>query len=150
MEIDEKKLLAHDLSKLVYQFKRIVLLKECHQELRQSEFLILATINHFVHSESRGVKVSHLSKYMEITPAAVTHIINSLEEGGYLERLADPSDRRIVLVNLTEKGKLICKEKEEKFSVSFQGLIEFMGEPDSIELKRLLTAMYTYFKERKK
>ncbi|MHB8061646.1 MAG: MarR family winged helix-turn-helix transcriptional regulator [Ruminiclostridium sp.] len=149
MPIDEKKFLAHDISNLVNQFRRFALYKESFQELRQSEFIILATINRFVDSEARGVKVSLLSKYMEITPAAVTHIINSLEESEYLERLADPSDRRIVLVRLTEKGKLICKEKEERVLLSFQGLIEFMGEQDSIELKRLLTSMYTYFKERK-
>lgn len=150
MQIDEKKLLANDLSKLVYQFRRLASIKESYQELRQSEFTILSTINHFVGLESKGVMVSLISKYMEITPAAVTHIINSLEEAGYLERHPDPSDRRIVLVKLTEKGKILCIEKEEKYLQTFQSLIEFMGEQDSLELRRLLTSMYTYFKERKK
>ena len=88
--------------------------KDSFHELRQSEFILLATINHFNDSGSKGVKVSDLSTYMEITPAAVTHMINSTEEGGYLERLSDSADRRIVLVKLTEKGKLFCKQKEEK------------------------------------
>jgi len=150
MQIEEKKILAYDLSKLVYQFRRLASSKESYQELRQSEFTILSTINHFVGSESKGVMVSLISKYMEITPAAVTHIINSLEEGGYLERHPDPSDRRLVLVNLTEKGKILCIDKEEKYLRTFECLIEFMGEQDSLELRRLLASMYTYFKERNK
>jgi DNA-binding MarR family transcriptional regulator len=150
MQVDNKKFLAQELSETVQQFKRFVFNKDNNQELRKSEFILLSTINHFVGAESRGVKVSDLSTHMEITPAAVTHMINSSEEAGYLERLSDSSDRRIVLVKLTPKGKLLSDQKEEKFLQSFQGLVEFMGEEDSRELKRLLTSMYTYFKERKK
>ena len=149
MLTDEKTLLAGELAKMIQQFKRFGLDKATYQELRHSEFVLLATINHFIDSD-KGVKVSDLSSQLEITPGAVTHLINSLEEAGYVERLTDPSDRRIVLVKLTQKGNSICMLKEEKVLQFFVGLVDYMGEQDSRELKRLLTSVYTYFKERKK
>ncbi|HEY5584384.1 MAG TPA: MarR family transcriptional regulator [Ruminiclostridium sp.] len=150
MQNAEKRLLAQDLAKMIQQFKRHVINKASFQELRQSEFILLATINNFNAADPRGVKVSELSTYMEITPAAVTHMVNSIEEAGYLERLPAATDRRVVLVKLTESGKLLCGQKEKKFLSYFEGLVEFMGDQDSKELKRLLTLMYTYSKERKK
>ncbi|MBN8867403.1 MAG: MarR family transcriptional regulator [Solirubrobacterales bacterium] len=40
-----------------------------------------------------------------LTSGAVTQVIDRLEQKGYAERLADPEDRRRVLVAITERGR---------------------------------------------
>jgi len=80
------------------KFKRLEWQHGSCQELRQSEFILLATIIHCIGPDSRGIKISDLSTRLQITPPGVTHMINSLEEGGYVERLADLFGRRVVYI----------------------------------------------------
>jgi DNA-binding MarR family transcriptional regulator len=46
---------------------------------------------------------SAVARAIRLTPAAVTALIDRLEKRGYVRRQSDPSDRRKVLVAITEK-----------------------------------------------
>jgi DNA-binding MarR family transcriptional regulator len=39
-----------------------------------------------------------------VTQPAITLLVNRLEERGWVQRTADPADRRVVLVELTREG----------------------------------------------
>ena len=58
--------------------------------------------------DKQAFTVTEISNLLQITPAGVTHLINPLEDVGYIERLQAPKDRRIVLIGLTEKGKRVA------------------------------------------
>jgi DNA-binding MarR family transcriptional regulator len=45
-----------------------------------------------------------LSSAVGLTPAATTSLIDRLTDKGYVRRVADPADRRRVLVEMTEDG----------------------------------------------
>ena len=147
MTNDEKMRLAQELRQVLSQFRRIGWQAHADQEVRQSEFRLLFTL---LEADAIGTKVSDLSMQMHITPAAVTHMLNSLEEGGYIERLADPADRRVVLVKLTDKGRQTVEARKAKFLEKLMELIGFLGEQDARELLRLVSAILTYFKDRQK
>jgi DNA-binding MarR family transcriptional regulator len=49
--------------------------------------------------------VGDLAAHERIQPPSMTRIVNSLEEGGYVSRRAHESDRRQVVVALTEQGR---------------------------------------------
>ena len=46
-----------------------------------------------------------LARRMELSSGAITNRLDRLEEAGLVRRLPDPSDRRGVIVELTEKGR---------------------------------------------
>ena len=96
---------------------------------------------------AEGVKVTDLSQRLNITPAAVTHMLNSLEEEGYIERLRDFKDRRVVMVRPSAKGIEILEKGKKEFLERFSGLVEYLGEEDAKELIRLLNKTSRYFKE---
>jgi DNA-binding MarR family transcriptional regulator len=48
------------------------------------------------------ITAGELAQYSGLTTGAVTNVIDRLEQAGYLRRVRDPSDRRKVLVELTE------------------------------------------------
>lgn len=127
--------------------RRIDLNSENKNKIRKSEFRLLMTLQH---SDPTGTKVSELGVKMGITPAGVTHMINSLEKDAYLERLADPSDRRIVLVKLTGKGNALLKDMKADFLESLTGLINFLGENDSRNLLELLQKSFAYLSGEKR
>ncbi|MHB9094974.1 MAG: MarR family winged helix-turn-helix transcriptional regulator, partial [Eubacteriales bacterium] len=107
------------------------------------------TLIHCAGPDCRGIKISDLSTQLQITPAGVTHMINSLEEGGYVERLADSADRRVVLVKPTAKGKQVIESMKVEHLEKLKGLVGSLGEQDSKELIRLLSSTLTYLKERR-
>ena len=149
MKIDEKTLLAQELESILVKFQKFGLQNSHCQKLTHSEYMLLVAIKHFIESNHNGIKVSDLSTYLQITPAIVTHLINSLEEGGYVGRLADSADRRIVLVNPTAKGNSITEIMTKEFLENFKGLVGYLGEKDSKELVRLISSTLTYFTDKK-
>jgi DNA-binding MarR family transcriptional regulator len=54
--------------------------------------------------ESAPVTAGDLARASGLTTGAVTAVIDRLEQGGWVRRLPDPSDRRRVVVELTDKA----------------------------------------------
>ena len=61
--------------------------------------------------ERRGPqKMSELAESLRLTPGAVTIASDKLIEEGYLERLRDENDRRVIFLQITDKGKETLNE----------------------------------------
>ena len=52
-----------------------------------------------------GAKCSEIAARMHRTKATLTVLVDKLEKNGYVERRADPADKRVQRVWLTEKGR---------------------------------------------
>ncbi|NMO94480.1 MarR family winged helix-turn-helix transcriptional regulator [Paenibacillus lemnae] len=94
-----------------------------------------------------GLKVSEISGHMGVTSPTITQFINGLESRDLVTRFMDANDRRAVRVKLTAQGHHIADKAHEAFNVHFKGLVEYLGEEESMELARLLTKVYTYLIE---
>lgn len=51
-----------------------------------------------------------LAEHLIISRASVTSLVDSLERRGYVRRLPHPTDRRGILVELTETGRRVANE----------------------------------------
>lgn len=149
MDENETKFLAQELARTMGQIKRNAMRPTSWHGIKPSEFMLLHTLIHALPPDAKGMKVSDLSAHLQITPAGVTHTLNSLEEGGHIERLADPLDRRIVLVRPTAKSREMVESMHAQHVAFLQELIGFLGEKDSRELIRLLSLTLDYFRERR-
>lgn len=49
--------------------------------------------------------IMDMAKTLEINPAAVTRLAQEMEEKGWIERRADPTDRRRTLIRITDSGR---------------------------------------------
>jgi DNA-binding MarR family transcriptional regulator len=139
--------MATDLAKILFQFDRVSSPIHLHNGLRRSEFMFLAALIHNIAPGSPGIKASDLSSLLEITPGAVSHVLNELEKNGYVDRISDPSDRRIVLIHPTECGLSILKEANEELMEGLNGLVTYLGEQDSQEFIRIFSLALTYFRQ---
>lgn len=73
-----------------------------------------------------GTPATKLGPRMGMEPTSLTRILNSLEEGGYVQRMSDSQDGRKVLVHLTKKGKQyrdISREKIIRLNERMQNVI---------------------------
>ncbi|WP_210468045.1 MarR family winged helix-turn-helix transcriptional regulator [Sporosarcina sp. 6E9] len=64
--------------------------------------------------QSGPMKMSELANSLHITAGAVTTASNILIENGYISRLRNEEDRRVVHLDLTEKGSRILHELQNE------------------------------------
>jgi DNA-binding MarR family transcriptional regulator len=59
------------------------------------------------------VNISGLASGIRVTPANVTGIVDRLIEQGLLTRMPDPDDRRVLWLEVTNKGKTLVDDLRE-------------------------------------
>ena len=138
--------LTHDvLFRLMRRFPPLKLKPSVITGLTRSEYELLATLMLNLDDEKTALSVTEISNLLQITPAGVTHLVNPLEEAGYIERLPDPNDRRIVLIGLTDKGTETAEALIADVQEQVIGLINHLGEEDSQTFFRLLSRAIEFF-----
>ena len=136
--------LTHELFQLMKRFPRPNLALSARKDMTRSEYELLGMLVMRLEGNQKALSISEISNFLQITPAGVTHLINPLEEKGLIERLKDPSDRRVVLVGITEKGIGIAEDLMAEVQEKLVGLIEFLGEDDSRKLIDLMNKVVDY------
>lgn len=98
-----------------------------------------------VDRDSHGIKMSEISKRMNVSRPAITQMINYLEEKGYAERVLTKNDRRVVNVCLTEAGNEVLKKCESTGIAMLNQITDSLGESDTEELIRIVNKLLTAF-----
>jgi DNA-binding MarR family transcriptional regulator len=137
--------LTHDLFQIMKQFPRPKLKQSAIDGLTRSEYELLVMLVMNLDGDKKALTVTEISTLLQITPAGVTHLINPLEGAGYIERLQDPNDRRIVRIGLTGKGTQVAESLITEVQENLIGLVNFLGEEDSKTLIRLMSQAIEYF-----
>ncbi len=57
-----------------------------------------------------SVSPNHIADRLIISRASVTSLLDSLEKRGYVKRQPHPSDRRMLLVELTDSGRQVANQ----------------------------------------
>ena len=140
--------LTHELLQVMKGFPRLDFREHTIEGLTGSEKGLLFMLMMNLDASHRTLPVSDIGDLLRITPGGVTHLLNPLQEQGYIERLPDPKDRRIVRVGLTRRGAQAAKTLLSESQRQLVGLIEHLGEQDSRTLSRLLARSLEYFQTR--
>lgn len=142
-EINSQELIQ-DLLKLIKRFPHIKFKQSLINDMSRSEYELLVILRMNLDAEKPAISVSEISSLLQITPAGVTHLINPLEEKGYVQRQAAPSDRRIVRVALTAKGTETADTMLAIIQEQVIGLINYLGKEDAETLMRLMSRALAY------
>lgn len=83
-------------------------------------------------------RITELAACEGVTQPAITFVVNRLEDRGWVERGADASDGRVVLVTLTERGQDVF----ERLQVEYRAMLhEEMAALDDEDLATLARAV---------
>ncbi len=83
-------------------------------------------------------RITELAADERVTQPAITLLVNRLQERGWVQRVADPSDRRAVLVILTAAGE----EALEQLRAEYRALLhEEMATLDDSDVRTLASAV---------
>jgi DNA-binding MarR family transcriptional regulator len=138
----------HKLLRALMQLKRLELNRQSIAGCKPSEIRVLFCVKKSTNLTLPEMKVSEISKRLQVTSPTITQLLKGLEANGLIERHIDSIDRRSVGIKLTQKGEAVAQQAMDTFSASMNGLIEYLGEEQSNELAELLSKVFLYFSER--
>lgn len=103
-------------------------------ELNFSQFLALKLLG----CES-PMAPGELARALHYNPGALTRLLDKLEQRGYLKRVPDPVDRRVVRLELTLSGKAIRKRVIESSSIAAERAFACTSERERAQLHKVLS-----------
>jgi DNA-binding MarR family transcriptional regulator len=135
---------------LVYLFSEIWRLEE--NAIIVDEFVDI-TVNdmHVLQAVGpEGGKMSDIAAKLGITVGSLTSSMNSLVKKDYVQRHRTDQDRRVVLINLTEKGKRAYDHHERFHEEMVDAAIKSLNEEEIPILARMLGDLVSFFRQYQK
>ncbi len=80
------------------------------------------------------VSPSQLAKSLCFDAGATSRLLDQLEQKGFLERQADPADRRAQLINLTAEGRTMSKQLIEYSEAVVNVALGDLGDTEKSQL----------------
>lgn len=88
--------------------------------------------------EKRKMSAGEISRLLNMTTSRIAAVLGSLEKKGFIIRKTDQSDKRRVLVALTDKGSAFHARRKDEAQQHIQRLLIMLGEQDAREFVRLM------------
>lgn len=102
-------------------------------ELSNAEFELFFAL----HCSEELPSSKDLAASMRLSPGAISQLVDKLVDTGYVQRLPDENDRRIIRLSLTATGKRIAKEIQQNKQVF---LSHVLSELNQEELAAMISA----------
>jgi DNA-binding MarR family transcriptional regulator len=78
---------------------------------------------HQMHTHGKPIRMGDLSARLLVANSSCNRIVGRLVDGGFLSRLHDENDRRIVLVQLTPEGRRLRRRMAAAHTRDIEGLV---------------------------
>ncbi|WP_036224590.1 MarR family winged helix-turn-helix transcriptional regulator [Mesoaciditoga lauensis] len=119
MEKNESKKILEMVFDLIINFTKILPSCEETENLKTMEFYILMYIG-----MKSSKKMSELARVFSIAKSNVTVLVDGMEKKGYLKRVRNSDDRRVINVELTDKGKRLFDLTVKNFEKVINDVME--------------------------
>jgi len=107
--------------------------------LTKSRFMVLVQLYRL---QDEGMSMSEICRIHRVKSATMTGIIDTLEREGHIERFADPSDRRKVMVRITEDGKALMEDFLPRHQENVRQMAVDLTTEEMQALLSLMTRLY--------
>ncbi|WP_369167227.1 MarR family winged helix-turn-helix transcriptional regulator [Streptomyces sp. R28] len=81
-------------------------LQECGLGVTPAQSRLLRTLAHY----DSPPRMADLAERLEVVPRAVTTLVDGLETSGKVRRVPDPTNRRVIRIELTDDGRGALRE----------------------------------------
>ena len=105
----------------------------------------LMTLGFISHNDN--CKTSDVAILLSVSPPDATRIVETLVKKGFVERINDEKDRRIIRLRITGQGKKVFETIKQELVMSFSKILEKMKKHDANALLRGMKALSNALKE---
>lgn len=93
----------------VYRAAEMAMRRRTRESMAMGENELLV-LRYLLRDPSHGVRPGELTRYLGLSTASTTAILDRLERSGHLTRVANPDDRRSIFVRATERADVEVRE----------------------------------------
>lgn len=101
---------------------------------------------HFVKNND-NCKTSDIANFLSVSPPDATRLVEILVRKGFVGRINDEKDRRIIRLRIEEDGKRVVETIKQELALSFSKILEKINEQDAKALLRGVRALSDALKE---
>ncbi|MDD3087268.1 MAG: MarR family transcriptional regulator [Candidatus Omnitrophica bacterium] len=98
-------------------------------------------------STQDSVKMTDIANFMKVTTAAVTGIVDRLVKAGYVNRIFDQNDRRIIKIEINLKGQALMKKVAHERRRMVMRIFGKVTEKDRQDYLRVLMRIEKHIKK---
>ena len=109
---------------------------------------VQANIRRFTHSHSEGIPMSVLAERVGMSPSAASHMVDSLMSQGMVERHQGATDRRAVLVTISQSFLTLAASIEKAQQKAIDELKAVLSEEEARILDAATEKLYTALLDR--
>ena len=126
--------IAEEVAALMPMIARRILLGFFQSiDITQTQVFTIITI-----AEGAPIRLSELSHKLNISAPTVTGIVDRLEKLDYVERIPDRTDRRVIHVDLTPKGRALAKKFKSTITSKWKELLARLPEQEQEQYAAIL------------
>lgn len=92
-------------------------------------------------------KMSELAAELSLSPGAITQMVDSLVLQGFIERVDDEKDRRVVLVKLTEKAQNLINRVKRRRQMLLNEILSSLSRDEALTLITLISKLEQTLRE---
>ncbi|MBB5101822.1 MarR family winged helix-turn-helix transcriptional regulator [Streptomyces spectabilis] len=135
---DTDGLLAEQLLRLTRRLHRI---QKRHLEpigITPAQSRLLRTLAHY----ETPPRMADLAQRLEVVPRAVTSLVDALEASGRVRRAPDPTNRRVIRIELTDGGHEALRELRGARRAAAEDILAPLDTAQRTQLGGLLDALF--------
>lgn len=136
MDKEDKIKLFHSYGRVFRKLRRFLYTQDKKMNAHPGQSHLMLIIN-----KHPGITQKELSEKNSTQPASITGIIGRMEENGYIERISDSEDKRIMRVYPTDKGKKYAAECQNFMNQLSEKLFETFTKEEIKQLISLVDKM---------
>ena len=109
-------------------------------DMSPAKFNVLMVLKH--KGKDKGLSQIDIGKHLIVTASNMTRLLDRLHKEGVIERYAQPGDRRVNLIKITQKGSHIL---DKAWPGYYKKITEIASLLDRVELKNISEILVNWF-----
>lgn len=129
----------------IWEYENVAIITDEFKDITNNDMHIIEAVG-----LGDGNNMSTIARKLKITLGSLTTSMNNLVKKGYAIRKRSEKDRRLVYIQLTEKGIRAYNHHKEFHQKMIDAVMENLDENESTVLIETLEKLITFFKSWKK
>ncbi|MCX4834115.1 MarR family transcriptional regulator [Streptomyces sp. NBC_00006] len=130
--------LAEQLLRLTRRLQRIQRRQLEPVGITPAQSRLLRTLVHY----ETPPRMADLAQRLEVVPRAVTTTVDGLEAADLVRRAPDPTNRRVIRIELTDKGRAALRELRSARRAAAEEILAPLDKEQRAQLTVLLNALF--------
>ncbi|WP_432104198.1 MarR family winged helix-turn-helix transcriptional regulator [Streptomyces sp. bgisy091] len=143
---DSDGVLAEQLLRLTRRLQRIQSRQLEPIGITPAQFRLLRATAHY----DGPPRMADLAERLDVVPRAVTTLVDGLEASGRVRRAPDPTNRRVVRIEITEEGRAVLRSMRDARKAAAEEILTPLTAEQREVLGGLLTALVDGMPERRR